>query len=258
MKKQQIVTAFGVFCVLFVAVNTASAQGEMIVAELGGVSVVSIGAPVEGYPEYWGSQIVLRSAPGTSQVTFENLSFKGNVVQTWLSGVFGVPTAKGAPEPSATYDASWIPLDSHVLITDSMVGGGAGGSYGGIDETNDMVIGLITGLPPASGFDPVSGLGDLQMGMPTDAFFLGPADQSNEIQLGYFVIEQSVLTAGGNTMMTLGVLGDGIVNSGDENGASFGFSGNPLVAIHVPEPATGLLAGLGSLVLLGIRRRLFA
>jgi hypothetical protein len=56
------------------------------------------------------------------------------------------------------------------------------------------------------------------------------------------------------------VLGDGIVNSGDPGGANFGFNGDNGdmgYAVFVPEPTTGLLAGLASLALLGFRRRLF-
>jgi hypothetical protein len=260
MKKQ--LTTLGVFCALFVAVTTARAQDiEIVLAELGGVQMISIPQPNPA-AGVLATKVVLRATdPSASLVTFENLAIRGDVHQAWLSGPFGTPTAKGAPQAGATYDAAWIPFDSYVIITDDQVGGGAGGSYGGINETNDgstpAVAAMLPLLTPGD-FPALTGIGDIAMGDPTDAFFLKPEFQNAELELAYLVTpEAPVGGVDGGVTVTLGVLGAGIIDSGQPGGASFGFNGNePVVVQFVPEPATGLMAGmLASLVLLGIRRR---
>jgi hypothetical protein len=132
-----------------------------------------------------------------------------------------------------------------------MIGGGAGGSYGGIGETNDLSIGLIDGLPPASDFDPVSGVGPISMANETDAFFLDTVFQSNDVQLAYLVAQDGAAPA----LLTLGVLGEGITNSGEPGGAQWGFGGNPDPLPLIPEPASGLLALCAAFGLAAIRRR---
>jgi hypothetical protein len=189
MKKQQIVTTFGVFCVLLVAVNTARAQGERIIAELGGVQMLAIDQDPALTPGYNAARIVLRSNPGTSLVTFENLRIEGPLVQTWLSGPFGGPTAKNVVA-GPTYPGEWVPYDSHLNITSvdpNMLGGQAGNGFNGISETNDMSIGEIPGLPRVQNTPSVSGIGPISMVDATDAFFLAPEFQTNEVDLAYVV-----------------------------------------------------------------------
>ncbi len=258
MKRRRL---FGsVSCVLgmfLVAATVAQAQAPSVVGTRGGVDVWWVPQPDPG-PGYSAGNIVLKTTDENAKiVTFENLKIEGGIVQTWLSGPFAAPTAKGAPTAGPTYDASWIPYDSHVLIRDlnpNMVGGGAGGSYGGITEDNDGLIGAIAGLPQASGFDPNSGIGSIHMGAETDAFFLDTAFQANELDLAYVVTQTGAAAAAGEILLTLGVLGEGIVNSGDPGGANWGFGDNP-GALVVPEPASGLLALCSILGLAVIRRR---
>ncbi len=88
-------------------------------------------------------------------------------------------------------------------------------------------IGAIGGLPDASGFPPNSGIGPIFMGSATDAFFLDTAFQANEINLAYLVGQTGEGAADGHVNMTLGVLGEGIVNSGEAGGAQWGFGENP-------------------------------
>ncbi len=141
MKKRRLLGTLGcVVGTVLLATTVARAQAPFVLDTRGGVEVWSVPQAPPG-PGYEATQIVLRAVDANAKlVTFENLRFDGEIVQTWLSGPFGAPTAKGEPTAGATYDAAWIPYDSHVLIRDmnpNMVGGGAGGSYGGITETND-------------------------------------------------------------------------------------------------------------------------
>ena len=172
--------------------------------------------------------------------TFENLRFDGDLVQTWLSGPFGTPTAKNV-FVRPTYPEEWIPFDSHLLISSmpppTMIGSGF---FNGISETNDESIGEIPGLPSVVGNPFVSGIGPISMFRPTDAFFLVPDFESNEVAVAYLVRQAG---ADSHFTMTLGVLGSGIINSGEPGGASFGFNGNDPVEIHfVPEPSAEFLA----------------
>lgn len=243
-------------------VTTAEAHvfGERLIMELGGVQIVAIDQDPAATPGYRAARVVLRSDSGTRLVTFENLKLDGVPVQTWLSGPFGSSTPKNVAA-NATYPAEWIPYDSHLSITSrdpNLIGGQAGFGFIGIDETNDMSIGVIPGIPDVLGTPSTSGLGPISMVNATDAFFLLPEFQTNEVDLAYVVISEADRAAGDNVFLTIGVLGEGIINSGDVDGASFGFNGdnNDMgYAIFVPEPTTGLLASLASLVLLGIRHR---
>ena len=265
MKKQQFVTTFGAFCAWFVAVHPTSAQIERLIAELGGVQMVEIREAPPG-PGYMASRVVLRSGePSASLVTFENFKITGSPVQTWLSGPFGGPTAKNVVA-GPTYPAEWVPFDTHMLISSmpppTMIGGEAGNGFNGITETNDMSIGQIPGLPDVLGTPPVSGIGEVWMVEPTDAFFLAPPFQTNEVELAYVVISDAdFFLAGENVFITVGVLGAGIIDSGQEGGANFGFNGDHgdmgYAVFLVPEPTTNVMAGLASLMLLGIRRWLF-
>ena len=98
---------------------------------------------------YEATKIVLRGVdPDSKLVTFENLRFDGDLVQTWLSCGCAVPTAKNVVA-GPTYPEEWIPFDSHLLISSfdpNMIGGQAGDGFVGIDELNDNSIGVIPGL----------------------------------------------------------------------------------------------------------------
>ncbi len=114
------------------------------------------------------------------------------------------------------------------------------GFFNGISETNDESIGEIRGLPSVVRNPSVSGIGPISMFRPTDAFFLVPDFESNEVAVAYLVRQAG---ADSHFTMTLGVLGSGIINSGEPGSASFGFNGNDPVEIHfVPEPSAEFLA----------------
>jgi hypothetical protein len=251
MKKRKLLET--VSCVLgmfLYATNDVQSQ-EVVVDSRGGVDVWWVPQDAPG-PGYSAGKIVLKTAVENAKiVTFENLKIVGDLVQTWLSGPFGGPTAKGPSTDGAQYDPSWIPYDSHLLIRDdnpNMIGGGAGGGYPGISETNDKSIGQIPGLPDVSGYSSVSGLGPIAMADPTDAFFLEPEFHSSEIDLAYIVMPTQTTTCIG---LTLGVLGDGIVNAGEPGGANWGSIDSPGEILCIPEPSSlllGALAGVGLLV----------
>ena len=247
---KKVVCALGMF--LFTA--TLVQANHIVIGSRGGVDVMWVPQSDPG-AGFSAGMIALKTTDENAViVTLEKLSIEGNLVQTWLSGPFGTPTAKGEPLADATYPAEWIPYDSHLMIDESQVGGGAGGSYGGISETNDGTIGHIAGLPEASGYPPISGFGAIETDQPADAFFLRPEYHSDSIDLAYVVIPSELET---EISLSLGVLGEGFVNSGDPGGANWGFGDNP-VAIHfVPEPSAlllGALAAFGTLLVRSKRR----
>ena len=144
MKKRRLLRIFS-YAAGTVMLAATVVQAQVFVVSRGGVELSCVLQDAPG-PGYSAVKWVLRTTdPDARIVTFENLRIDGAVVQTWLSGPLGEPTAKGAPQAGPTYDESWIPFDSHVLIEESMVGGSAGGGYQGIDETNDSSIGAIPG-----------------------------------------------------------------------------------------------------------------
>ena len=260
MKRQSFMTTLCVFCASFAAISTAHGQLERIAAELGGVQMVVIDQDPAVTPGYLAARLELRAVdPSATLVTFENLKIEGPLVQTWLSGPFGSSTPKNVAA-SQTYPAEWIPYDSHLNITSenpNMIGGQAGEGFVGIDETNDMSIGLIPGLPDVLGTPSGSGVGAISMVNPTDAFFLAPEFQSNVVDFAYVVIPD---TPGSMALVTVGVLGDGITNSGEPGGANFGFNGDNgdtgyAVIYSIPEPSTGITTMAAFALISALRRR---
>lgn len=256
MRRYQLLTSsVAMVCVVLMArFNSPVKAQEILLSALGGVEVYSVPqpAPAGGFVA---TKILLRTSDSNAKiVTFENIKISGDVHQVFDSVVMDPTPNADTVGDSALFNGAWGVFDSHLLITPDMVRGEAGNGYSGIFETNNGAFGN-GGLPPSSGgSDAMTGIGDLTMVNQTDAFFLDTPFQSNEVEYAYLVTPAG--TAGGNVFLTLGVLGDGIVNSGDPGGASFGFNGNePVLVQFIPEPATGLLVALAGIGLLAIRQR---
>ncbi len=203
MNKGRLLRAFGcVVGTVLLATTVVQAQGPFILDVRGGVEVWSVPQPDPG-PGYEATKVVLRGVdPASKPVTFENLRFDGELVQTWLSGPFGTDTSKNVVA-GPTYPAEWIPFDSHLLISSmpppSMIGSDSENGFNGISETNDNSIGQIPGLSLVQDrVPPVSGIGPISMVDPTDTFFLDSAFQTNEVSLAYLVGQTGVAAAAGH------------------------------------------------------------
>lgn len=220
---------------------TLSAQDEIVFAERGGVQLVSVLQPSPG-PGLLATNVVVRSLdPDHQVVTFENLSFQGDVHQVWPDDFsFACPSCHAKPpEPGSDYGSDWSAYDSHLVIHIDMVGAEQGG-YIAISETNDGSTSTTVGagLSTISINDdltihPRTGFGDIRMRDTTDAFYVVPQYQTNSVDLAYVVTHNQ----NPNVLMTVGILGDGFVHAGQPGGADFGIRGNPPVVIpFVPEP----------------------
>ena len=140
-----------------------------------------------------------------------------------------------------------------------MVGDSAGLGLASIDEANDLSNPAIANenLPLLDGqASAITGMGDIAMNLETDTFFVQHEFQLNEIDFAYLVTPDDSTGAAGEVFLTVGVLGDGIINSGDPGGASFGFRGNdPVVIPFIPEPSTAALAIFALAAVTSLRRR---
>lgn len=123
---------------LLAVLPSAKAQDvEIIAAELGGVSMVSIPQPPP-LPGLLATKVVLRTAPENTLVTFDHARITGAVHQVWIPNQMGRPTR--TPWSSVpgwdSLPGEWIAADSHFSISFSMVGGGVGGGVEVNDFTN--------------------------------------------------------------------------------------------------------------------------
>ena len=123
-------------------------------------------------------------------VTLDNVSITGDVHQIW-SGLIPQPTPnRGFVVGGPLFHAQWASADTHLLIDERAVGGGAGGAYAGISETNDGLdpTQIVPRLPLSSaGFAASAGIGSLESLTPTDAFFLDTPFQTNFVDFAYVV-----------------------------------------------------------------------
>ena len=248
MKTLRIASVVGL-SVFALAANAQAQFGRCILSTLGGVELRLESVDVSQYGDYIAAKLTAKGVdPAATLVTFTNISITGNVVQTH-SSFLPDGNALGRPTSGPLYGDTWADLDTHLLISNDMI---AGGVFG-ISETNDASRGMGPFRPLPSTAQPVVGLGDLAMDNSTDAFFVLPEFQRNEIEVAYIVIPAS---SPGHVSITLGVLGSGIMDAGTEGGASFGYDGGGPIStiICVPEPASGLMAAILGLGLLWLRR----
>jgi hypothetical protein len=249
------------FAAVFVAVFqcSLSAQDEILFAELGGVSAVSIPQPPP-LPGLLATKVVFRTAPDTQIVTFENMNITGAVHQVFIP-IFAapIPTPRVDGPYADVIPSEWIEADSHLSISRAMVKIVFGqeitesndeGNQAGANESLPLLVGEAAA---------VTGIGDLGKSGETDGFIVVRELQTNEIDFAYLVTPDDGTpndgTPNDNVFLTVGVLGAGFINSGDPDGASFGFNGNDPVPIpFVPEPAAATLA-IFALAALITRRR---
>lgn len=223
------------------------------------------------------AKLVLRTEdPADTIVTFERFGLRGDVHHVW-SDLPQFPSTPNVDDvhPSARYHADWGPYDSHVLIPrrhalgtapladldeeNAADDGPLRASFQGVDETNDgstsarpiglglprleiEIDGIIQAQPPRSGF------GDVEMKR-FGAFFLSPERQSNEVEFARIAtacVSDNVGHREPEISFELGVLGEGIVDSGLPGGAVFNVRVDPALNITcVPEPSSLVLACFG-------------
>lgn len=224
--------------------------GQPAFARLGGVTLFSI--PVDiGRDDLFAAKVVAcGERPDSKLVTLTNLSFS-NTHQVWSS--LGGPNALGRPIAGPIYHEDWVPLDSHLLISDQMIGGGV---YG-VSEENDGNSTLVDTLPTtAATASALVGYGSIANDTPNDAFFLAPEFQDRVVEVAYIVSDGSRPVE-----MTLGILGSGITDAGSAGGAAFGYDGNPTVrfplSIAIPEPKGSVSMPWMLAVVAFVRRRRF-
>lgn len=197
----------------------AHGQDAIYIAEQGGVTLTA--TPTEA-PEGFSAAILSLSSPEGSKMTvFEDLLIgtemnRGpNPVQTWTSGPFFTPTILGPLPPLPTFLSEWAPYDSHLLLTKEMLGVGDGSGLSLITENNDSSIGSL-GLPTINNaFRARIGRGEIST---LTALGLEPDFQSNSVDFARIIVPA---TDSRPIPFSLGVVGEGIVNSGQPDGAFF-------------------------------------
>lgn len=248
-----VATILLVCCDNMVAQNT----DEIVVDTRGGVQVLSIPqpTPLDGL---LATKLVFRTEnPDHTVVTIEGLSFAGDVHQAWLEGPLGGPTAS-LPSASPTYHEDWIATDGHLFFDANCIACASG--FGDIlTETNDGSTNerFAHLLPQASaGLGALTGFGELRFQSRQDAFFFKTENQTNEVEFAYLVTTAATdESPAGVVTMSIGLLGEGIINSGNPGGAQWGLDdGAPLVIPFyvVPEPAGLQVCWIA--LLIGLRR----
>ena len=198
------------------------AQSDGVLATAGGVEAVwtnDATQPLDG--DLVGGVLSLRTAEGSSLVTFENISIS-NVYNVQIPGLFAPTPIATAPYPPQA-PADWAATDSHILITADMVGGGAGAGFDGLREPvplNPTDPDFSARLTPLGGNPPPAGAGTIDTPASTDAFFLKGEFQQSSIDFAHLVLQP-----GTTTRVTINVLGDGdgLQNCADGQGACFDF-----------------------------------
>lgn len=160
------------------------------------------------------TNVIARMRNDTDEfVSIDNVRLSGDVHQAWLSVPFGLsqPTAKGEPVPGPAYHQDWIRYDSHVLISPSEAGSGAGHGYDGIDEINDGSdpTDQAGALPAASGFPPFLGIGEISSRRVTDIFYVVQDRPINNLGLAHAVTPAEIPLSGelGEVFLTIGLQG---------------------------------------------------
>ncbi len=237
--KTRVATRFGLAASigLFLSGETFSAA-PILAGVAGGLEVWSV--PDENPPPgLLGTTLVLRTQdPAGRIVTFENIAIRGDVHQVTF------PKFNGEHDPASTPnigeftlpdDAEIVAADTHILFTDFFART-EGAGFQSLMEDNDL-------SDPAGlgdfGRGALVGIGDLAMWAPTDAFWLDIGYQHNETEFAHIVKPDR----DSEIFLTVGVLGERMINSGEPGGARWGFGDdNPPLAIpFVPEPTGGAM-----------------
>lgn len=226
---------------LLAVYNNSSNAREIVFAEADGIQLVSVeqDSPGGGLSA---TMIQARSVdPDYSIVTLTNLSI-GNVQNVWADTLEPSPTAQ-PPVEGQLYHETWIPYDSHLVISGDMIAGTAGEGYAGLTETNDGMVNDDSTLAVITDeglgeIRPIVGSGDIFLSSPTDAFFLTREARGNSVDIAYVVGTSEAMI---NLPVTLSV---GLLGSqgppDTEFFARFGYD-EPINVPFVPEPSANLL-----------------
>lgn len=244
--------------VISVAFDSFAFGNEILLDERDGMQVLLVPepSPAEGLVA---GRILLRldqdhPTTPTAIVTFSDLSIRGNVRQVFLPDGMKEPTATPRFESwdGGGNNDELIQLDTHLMLTQAMIGGGAGGGFEGITETPGTEA-PGTGLPLEA---PWQTTGDLHQLARTDAFYLDAPFQSSEVELAY-VVASDDFALHGETQLSLAALlkYDAIDCSCGGGGHPLWSEEDPLVIFPlVPEPSTRYLVLFGCLMLSFFRR----
>lgn len=184
-------------------------EGGVAFARVGSIEYVAI--PQRAPDGALATVVAARTTePGQRIVTIYDFKTTGDLHHTWLPGSFGpVPTVTSEFPP--TIPAEWSAYDSHLLIESSMIGANFDQGYAGINESNDASdpIGIGQELPLVHDLSAITGLGELQMEIPTGTFFFDTPFQTDFVELAYLVTPAVMPddAAMGEAFLTIGVLG---------------------------------------------------
>lgn len=224
-------------------VGQAAAQKPKLVGSRGGVEVWAIPEPSPGFGLIANTIELRTTDPSATIVTFEKYKLSGQVHHAWLGGPFGAPTTHlDTVGPGTTYLEEWAAFDSYFMFSGDMIGGRRITSFPPV-ETNDGSTTELIGsqLGTINEWTAKTGFGDIGYNRESDAFYIRAQFQGNSVPFAKVV--------GCDVQLTLGVLGNGIINSTEPNGALFGHNGNDAITIQstngapcaIPEPQSLVL-----------------
>ena len=179
MKKQNIamVLSAGAVIAVICSCAVASAQEGILLRTDDGIELWSVPQP-DPSPGLLATKIVFRSVDPalTDIVTYDGLQITGSLHQVAFPNRNPTPTPslQSYEDEGGFFDA-WLPYDSKILFTRGDIGGGAGGGFAGLQETNDRSdpVGANALIPLVPGEDApaITGIGGINVSLISDAFF---------------------------------------------------------------------------------------